>query len=278
VKVQKSQRIRGLVAAAGVAAVVFGTALIAANSTVVVSNLNSNGWAFFQETAVGTGSFVNGPGNPPLGSGSAQLTVNSTGRELLGTQNHAGTNLADITQLEYSTYRQSGDSALAASLQLQIDYDTTDANVAWQGRLVYEPYLTGATVTTGSWQTWDALAPSPGGAWWASGAPGNLVCPQSNPCNFSEVLAAFPNAAIWNDPRGAILFKAGGPWLSGFVGNVDAFTIGINNDNTTYDFEFLQTPANKDDCKKGGWESRFRADGSAFKNQGDCIQYVNTGK
>ena len=30
--------------------------------------------------------------------------------------------------------------------------------------------------------------------------------------------------------------------------------------------------------KKNGWEAVFRSDGSAFKNQGDCIQYVNTGK
>ena len=33
----------------------------------------------------------------------------------------------------------------------------------------------------------------------------------------------------------------------------------------------------KDDCKNGGWRSMTRADGSPFKNQGDCIQYTNTG-
>jgi hypothetical protein len=38
------------------------------------------------------------------------------------------------------------------------------------------------------------------------------------------------------------------------------------------------TPKTKDECKDGGWEIVVRADGSAFKNQGDCIQYVNTGK
>jgi len=31
-------------------------------------------------------------------------------------------------------------------------------------------------------------------------------------------------------------------------------------------------------CKNNGWQSLSRADGSTFKNQGDCIQYVNTGK
>jgi len=34
----------------------------------------------------------------------------------------------------------------------------------------------------------------------------------------------------------------------------------------------------KDDCKGNGWATLSRADGSAFKNQGDCVQYVNTGK
>ena len=34
----------------------------------------------------------------------------------------------------------------------------------------------------------------------------------------------------------------------------------------------------KDGCKNNGWQSLSRADASPFKNQGDCIQYVNTGK
>jgi len=31
-------------------------------------------------------------------------------------------------------------------------------------------------------------------------------------------------------------------------------------------------------CKSDGWQQLTRADGSIFRNQGDCIQYVNTGK
>jgi len=34
----------------------------------------------------------------------------------------------------------------------------------------------------------------------------------------------------------------------------------------------------KNNCKNYGWQALVRADGSGFKNQGDCIQYVNTGK
>jgi hypothetical protein len=37
-------------------------------------------------------------------------------------------------------------------------------------------------------------------------------------------------------------------------------------------------PTTANQCKNGGWQSSTRADASAFKNQGDCIQYVNTGK
>jgi hypothetical protein len=34
----------------------------------------------------------------------------------------------------------------------------------------------------------------------------------------------------------------------------------------------------KDQCKDGGWQYLKDNQGHAFKNQGDCIQYVNTGK
>jgi len=41
---------------------------------------------------------------------------------------------------------------------------------------------------------------------------------------------------------------------------------------------YINTPGNANACKKDGWMTLTRADGSRFKNQGDCIQYVNTGK
>ncbi len=34
----------------------------------------------------------------------------------------------------------------------------------------------------------------------------------------------------------------------------------------------------KDQCKQSGWSGMFRENGGTFKNQGDCIQYVNTGR
>jgi len=35
---------------------------------------------------------------------------------------------------------------------------------------------------------------------------------------------------------------------------------------------------NKDQCKKDGWKTLFRANGTPFKNQGDCVSYTQNGK
>lgn len=40
----------------------------------------------------------------------------------------------------------------------------------------------------------------------------------------------------------------------------------------------IVVPTTKDQCKNDGWKSVTRADSGTFKNQGDCIQFVNTGK
>lgn len=33
-------------------------------------------------------------------------------------------------------------------------------------------------------------------------------------------------------------------------------------------------PADKDDCKDGGWRTLTRPDGGPFRNQGDCVSWV----
>lgn len=78
-----------------------------------------------------------------------------------------------------------------------------------------------------------------------------------------EATAHLGNPAVVN----RILYRTAGvaaptTALHGFVfDNLSLGTLGVS----------------KDACKKGGWQSLTRADGSSFKNQGDCIQYSNTG-
>jgi hypothetical protein len=40
---------------------------------------------------------------------------------------------------------------------------------------------------------------------------------------------------------------------------------------------FITVPTDKDECKNNGWMTLFQPDGSPFKNEGNCIQFVNTG-
>ena len=169
------------------------------NVVVNASNAASLGFGFVQETPNGSGAFVSGP-NGSDGAGSAQLTVDATGGEALANGLYAGTRFDHINFLSYKTY-QAAVGPNATTLQFDVDYDATDSNTSYQGRLVFEPSLSGqAAVTSETWQTWNPMtAPS---GWWQTGTPivGGVpvaqACTQAAPCSFAHLLATYPNAAI----------------------------------------------------------------------------------
>ncbi len=43
-------------------------------------------------------------------------------------------------------------------------------------------------------------------------------------------------------------------------------------------FDVIAVPTSEAQCKLDGWKLLARTDGSPFKNQGDCVQFVNTSK
>ena len=47
---------------------------------------------------------------------------------------------------------------------------------------------------------------------------------------------------------------------------------------TTVNGSGCPVPTSKDACKNGGWQSLYGNGGAPFSNQGQCIQYFNTGK
>jgi hypothetical protein len=250
-----------------IATVAFGSegAVGAAGTRVVVSPTDTHGWTFVTETPTGTGALVNGPGSPPLGTGSVQLTVDSTGREIATSQTYPGigARLTDMSALQYSTYTTASGPANAYDISLQFDmYDPGTPNPIYAGRAVYEPYQNGA-VAAGQWQTWNPLQ----GVWWQSHTMTG-PCSQSAPCSWSTLVGMFPNARL-----GAAILRAGGPWPPGFTGNADALTIGVNGfQTTTYDFESFTLPNDKDQCKNDGYKNfTDPSTGQPFKNQGQCV-------
>lgn len=210
------------------------------------------GFGFAQETGTGSGAFVTGPAGAD-GTGSAQLTVNATGGEALGTGVFAGSSLSAFNGLSYKTY-SAASGGHAPSLQIDVDYDATDNSNAFQGRAVFEPELSGGpAVANGTWQTWNPLTAASG--WWQSGTPvvngssGSKVCTQASPCSFATLMANYPNASVrpvlgqlFGEPGGGgVWLKAGGGWSGGWSGNVDSLsasvTIGANAGSATYDLE-----------------------------------------
>ncbi|HKP37939.1 MAG TPA: hypothetical protein VJT71_13865 [Pyrinomonadaceae bacterium] len=271
------------------------TVAVVAATTIVVTPTNMDGWAE-DSTPPADVQFVQGPGNPPLGSASAQFTVDSTGATdaELRNGNYDGLKLSNITQVDYWTYVTtngggSNTSCQAVYILLNVDQD---ANGSVDDFLFFEPCYQNGTYPTlpysgtvpnqcgtnpscvafSTWQHWNAGV----GGWWSAndsaGGP-----PLTTLAGYAT---QYPNAVIRNSTgatKGGLRLTAGfgGPadW-GNFNGNVDAFSIN----GTTYDFEVRATATVASQCKNGGWQNLQRADGSTFKNQGDCIQYVNTGK
>ena len=263
------------------------SSLAASSTTLTVTPANLQGWQIQADPGTLV-TFVDGPGTPPLGSGSVRTQIPANGDLFanLRNPNYAGTPLASLTALDYYTYVANNVGGQAHYLILNVD---TNNDGAYDDLLFFEPvYQNGtysgdtvpnqcgvnpACVSLGQWQHWDALA----GGWWSLNEGGG---PPLHTLAGYEAL--HPGTKIVNNSLGGggVRIAAGsgaGAW-DNFDGNADAFTIGINNNNTTYNFELHNVPTSPAQCKNGGWQSFTRANGSGFKNQGDCIQYVNTGK
>ncbi len=239
------------------------------------------GWLFYNdETDAGDptlGSFVSGPGSPPHGVGSAQVSVSGTQRRNLATYAFAGTPLADITALKFTTYNPSagngGGSMRSAYLNFNVDFDGSDT---WQSRLIFLPVDNG-TVMQDTWQEWDALEGGnanwrySGSTWPVTGEPGATTK------TWSQILSDYPGIRI-RVTDAHVALRVGEPYASGYTENVDAFTFGTAAGTTTWVFEPASVAIDKDQCKKGGWQGLVRLDGSGFTNQGDCVSYTENGK
>jgi hypothetical protein len=221
-------------------------------------------WVIYNRNA-GNAAFRSGPATPPLGVGSVELTT-PTGADKVQVFNYdqVGRPLSDINRLGYSTYRTAGSAQQVTAMNIEVD-----VNGAAPGgftTLVFEPvYNTGqGTVVNGQWQTWDAY--DGGNAIWWSSNPIPSAPNRDTFVSWSTIVAANPNAVI-----------VGGFGLNQGSGNggltAAADALGIND--TTFNFEPTLTPASKDQCKNGGWQS-FNS--PTFKNQGDCVSYTNNGK
>jgi hypothetical protein len=253
----------------------------AASNTVVVSESDisrqpentppARNWVLYSRAA-GTGAFVAGPGTPPLGIGSVTLaTPTSADKVQLFNYDHVGTPLSQVGSMSYYTYRTTG--TLQQVTAINVEVDVNGAAPGGFTTLVFEPVsnTTQGTVVNGQWQYWDAY--DGGNAiWWSSnpipGAPNRDTF-----VSWRSIVQANPDAVIVG---GFGLNQGSGN--AALVSSVDALHFDTPSTNVTYDFEPYHVATSKDGCKDDGWRTLRRADGSTFRNQGDCVSYTNNGK
>jgi hypothetical protein len=246
----------------------------ASAATVVVTPSNTHGWSTADTRPGGAVNFVS-DATAPRGIGALQLTTDATTAAKAQYIHAASTAIGDVTDLSYYT-KQNSASFVGGdpSYQLLVCLDGVSgsgcANSSFT-TFVYEPYQGGGgAVVPGAWQQWDVDA----GLMWSSRSYSNggctVVAGVGGPpfYTLAQIQAMCPNAVA-----------------TGFGVNIGTFNPSYNVESdlvqfndTRYDFEPYEVASDKDQCKDGGWKDVKRANGSSFKNQGDCIQYVNTGK
>lgn len=250
-------------------------AISAAAQTVVVTPANTQGWASTDLRPGGAVNYVV-DATAPAGIGALQLTTDDTNVAKADYMHAANIPLSGVTRLEYSTKKNNASMATTASYQLPVCLGgiTTSGCVGFT-TLVFEPYQANGVcctpIPTGQWQTWDVDA----GSFWSS----------QNYNDFSgcSVAKGFGGPPFYT--LAGLSAACPSAVVVGFGVNVGSFNPNYNSEvdlvgfnSATYDFEPYIVARSQEQCKNGGWSSVKRANGTGFKNQGDCIQYVNTGK
>jgi hypothetical protein len=239
-----------------------------AATTVVVTPAHTQGWAPADVRPGGEINFIS-DASSPYPDGALQLKTDATTAAKAQYLHAATDDLADVTELGYWTKQVSGPPHADASFQLVLDLNG-DAPGGFT-TMVFEPYQNGVVVP-GAWEQWDVDTATAN--LWSSRSFSEgtcvLVAGSGGPpfYNVPGLQAACPDAVV----------LAFGVNVGTFNPSYDVETDGVSYNDTIYDFELANEPADKSACKIGGWQNLTRADGSPFKNQGDCIQYVNTGK
>jgi hypothetical protein len=246
-----------------------GAAGATAGATVVVTPTNTQGWSTADTRPGGQVNFVV-DATAPRGAGALQLTTDPTPAAKAQFLHDANTPLSSVTELSYYTKQNASLVPLADPSYQVVTF--LNGGTAGFTTLVFEPYQNPAEgpIVSNAWQKWDVAA----GLFWSTRtvtcSNGTILGTPGGPASYTlaQVSSMCPNAVV-----------------GGFGVNIGTNNPGYNVETdlfdfngTVYDFEPYSVASSKDDCKDGGWMTARRADGSSFQNQGDCIQYVNTGK
>ena len=126
--------------------------------------------------------FREGPGTPPIGEGSLQMSVGPADNSRVAAlpPGLAGSELSSVLTVVYDTFLTHVSVHGAAPVAFKLG--VTSANLHRFTTLVFEPAIQpGHPAVRDVWQAWNALA----GEWFATGVTG--LCSASQPCSFVQL-------------------------------------------------------------------------------------------
>lgn len=253
----------------------FATAILAGsafaqNSTVIVTGNTTTventpgGWYFNRDTSNATPISFN-VGNASIGYGSLYvLPIDGVALHKFIGENYINTPITNVNHISYDFKIGSGGTSGSANQF----YMNVYANFGSSNPLKFYDCRYDLVPTVGSTAGFTTVTFDPTHAY-----PVKTRGSSPHPC---PAIPANMNVSSLGSTIRAIAINLGDTDISdqGLDGYFDKVVVStFSGGTTTYDFEPIPTSA--DQCKKGGWMG-FQA--PVFKNQGDCIQYVNTGK
>jgi hypothetical protein len=276
------KRVRfGLLGVALLAVLAFSPATMAATTRVVVTPTNHQGWVldpFVLQNPPGVPWGFNGPADSDSGNGSLRFgPVPSTPPQAKYEAQPPDLNRAlagfDSFAYEFQVLAPAAVGVAAKQFYTNVYVDSAANGIGFFG--------TGAT-SSGFYDCRLSYIPQSSVSGWngyafTGSTAANSLASRHGSC--ANTLDAIESTA----PGSEIQFFRinGGDTGAGdqnLEGAYDLVGVSFNGNTTLYDFEPYAVAVSKDQCKDGGWQNVKRADGTSFKNQGDCIQYVNTGK
>jgi hypothetical protein len=206
-------------------------------------------------------SQVQGIGTPPLGTGSAKVSIGMVSgtnytedAAMVRTNTLVGTKLADLTAFSFSAYQTHPNLPAYAYMWVDFENDGTNDDL-----MFYDTSLNGKVVN--EWQTFDMMSST--SYWYLMFAGGGKT--------WAGYVAAYPNAVI----GGAVNFAVG--FGSGFQGDIyfDNVSIGTaaSQDVTTYNFEIPvveQVITVFDDSYTQGWKKTLD---SSYSNDPNNVAF-----
>jgi hypothetical protein len=230
------------------------TVVLPGDVGTALSNPNGWHWSAPNPSPSGTvGEFVNGPGTPPLGTGSyhANMVAFDDYVSLDAGNLYVGRALADLESVTFSFYSSSTPaSGEQMDIIIRVDDDGNGASNALNGRVLLQPAHAVGILADDQWHT--VTFSRSADVWELPGFPGTIV-------SLDDVYLSYPNAVLVgnNVPVSNNSFQSTFRIAAGSGGNpnsgyFDNLTFVWDNDQNpavdaslvsdTYDFELVAPP------------------------------------